>query len=45
VFGNPPDGWTISDAAIVVASGLYIAHRERVRRNQLPVVAKRSPFV
>jgi drug/metabolite transporter (DMT)-like permease len=32
VFGNLPDIWTIVGAAIIVASGLYTAHRERVRR-------------
>src|ERR1700733_1544942 len=32
VFGNRPDIWTIVGAAIIVASGLYTAHRERVRR-------------
>jgi drug/metabolite transporter (DMT)-like permease len=45
VFGNLPDGWTITGAAIIVGSGLYTAHRERVRRTQQPVVAKASPFV
>ncbi len=45
VFGNLPDGWAISGAAIIVASGLYTAHRERVRRTQQAVVAKASPFV
>ena len=33
VFGNLPDRWTLAGAAIIVASGLYTAHRERVRRN------------
>jgi drug/metabolite transporter (DMT)-like permease len=32
VFSNVPDTWTIAGAAIIVASGLYTAHRERVRR-------------
>ena len=32
VFGNVPDTWTITGASIIVASGLYTAHRERVRR-------------
>ncbi|HEY4042486.1 MAG TPA: DMT family transporter [Rhodopila sp.] len=34
VFGNLPDTWTITGAGIIVASGLYTAHRERVRRQQ-----------
>ena len=29
VFGDLPNRWTITGAAIVVASGLYILHRER----------------
>jgi drug/metabolite transporter (DMT)-like permease len=28
VFGDLPDGWTVFGAAIIVASGLYIVHRE-----------------
>ena len=35
VFGEVPDIWTITGAAFIVASGLYTAHRERVRRSQL----------
>lgn len=31
-FGEVPDGWTFAGAAIVVASGVYTAHRERMRR-------------
>jgi drug/metabolite transporter (DMT)-like permease len=31
VFGNAPDGWTLLGAAVIAASGLYTAHRERVR--------------
>ncbi len=30
VFGDVPDGWTLLGAAIVVGSGLYILHRERM---------------
>jgi drug/metabolite transporter (DMT)-like permease len=34
VFGDLPNRWTITGAAIVVASGLYILNRERqVRKN------------
>ena len=32
VFANVPDRWTLVGAGIIVASGLYTAHRERVRR-------------
>ncbi|TDR87188.1 DMT family transporter [Enterovirga rhinocerotis] len=31
VFGNLPDGWTGIGAAIIIASGVYTAHRERIR--------------
>lgn len=31
VFGDLPDEWTLVGAAIIIASGLYTAHRERVR--------------
>lgn len=30
VFGDLPDAWTLSGAAIVIASGIYLVHRERV---------------
>ncbi len=35
IFGEVPDAWTVVGAAFIVASGLYTAHRERVRRSQL----------
>jgi drug/metabolite transporter (DMT)-like permease len=31
VFGDVPDGYTLAGASIVIASGLYIFHRERIR--------------
>lgn len=44
VFGEIPDGWTTTGAVIIVASGLYTAHRERVRHSQLAALAaERSP--
>jgi drug/metabolite transporter (DMT)-like permease len=44
VFGEVPDVWTVTGAAFIVASGLYTAHRERVRRSQLlQVEAEPSP--
>jgi drug/metabolite transporter (DMT)-like permease len=43
IFGEVPDVWTVTGAAFIVASGLYTAHRERVRRSQLPVEAEPSP--
>lgn len=31
VFGDVPNEWTLIGAAVVIASGLYLLHRERVR--------------
>ena len=38
LFGELPDIWTITGATFIVASGLYTAHRERIRRSQLLVL-------
>ena len=43
VFGEVPDIWTVTGAAFIVASGLYTAHRERIRRSQLSAEAEPSP--
>ena len=44
VFGEVPSAWTVTGAAFIVASGLYTAHRERIRRSQLLAVeAKPAP--
>jgi drug/metabolite transporter (DMT)-like permease len=34
VFGTEPDRWTLAGAAVIIASGLYTAHRERVRARE-----------
>ena len=34
VFTAIPDGWTILGATIIIAAGLYTAHRERVRARE-----------
>ena len=34
LFGDVPDLWTWVGAAIITASGLYVLHRERVRRTR-----------
>jgi drug/metabolite transporter (DMT)-like permease len=34
VFGDVPNRWTLAGAGVVIASGLYLLHRERVRRSQ-----------
>ena len=44
IFGEVPDVWTVTGAGFIVASGLYTAHSERVRRSQLLAVeAEPSP--
>jgi drug/metabolite transporter (DMT)-like permease len=35
IFGEVPDVWTVAGTVFIVASGLYTAHRERIRRSQL----------
>jgi drug/metabolite transporter (DMT)-like permease len=40
IFAAIPDLWTYVGAAIIVASGLYTAHRERIKARQLAGVAK-----
>jgi len=35
VFGEVPGVWTVTGAVFIVASGLYTAHRERLRHSQL----------
>ncbi len=42
VFGEVPDVFTVTGAAFIVLSGLYTAHRERVRQSQLLAVAAES---
>jgi len=43
IFGEVPDVWTVVGAGFIVASGLYTAHRERVRHSQLIALAEPSP--
>jgi len=31
VFGDLPSSWTLTGAGVVVASGLYLLHRERIK--------------
>lgn len=44
MFGEIPDIWTAVGAAIIIASGLYTAHRERLRRTKM-VEAEPYPSV
>ena len=38
IFGDFPDPWTVVGALLIVASGLYIFHREhRVRKSNVPL--------
>jgi drug/metabolite transporter (DMT)-like permease len=37
IFNNLPDQWGMLGAGIIIASGLYTAHRERVRRRTDPI--------
>ncbi len=43
IFGDLPDQWTIIGASIIVASGLYIYHRELVKGQTDPKVKFKSP--
>lgn len=40
LFGALPDGWTWLGATIIIASGLYTAHRERIRAREAAAAAK-----
>jgi len=42
VFGDVPDAYTLIGAAIVIASGLYVFHRERVRGPRIAKGATRE---
>lgn len=35
LFGDVPDGWTLTGAVIIIAAGLYAWYRERVRAGDL----------
>lgn len=43
VFSEVPDAVTFAGAAIIIASGVYTAHRERVRRAQVTAPAEPYP--
>jgi drug/metabolite transporter (DMT)-like permease len=38
VFRTLPDAWTWAGAALIIASGLYTAHRERVRARERSIL-------
>ena len=37
IFGDIPDHWTLAGALVIIASGLYAWHRERVTRQQIAI--------
>lgn len=37
VFGDLPDAWTLVGASVVIASGIYLVHRERVVKGKTSV--------
>lgn len=39
VFGNVPDAWTLVGAAVIIGSGIYTAHRERVTSRERAAAA------
>jgi len=43
LFGEVPDAVTFAGTAIIIASGVYTAHRERVRRAQVTAPAEPYP--
>jgi drug/metabolite transporter (DMT)-like permease len=42
VFDAFPDAWTFAGAAVIVLSGLYTAHRERVRARERSIALRRA---
>jgi drug/metabolite transporter (DMT)-like permease len=38
VFGDLPDAWTLLGSAVIIASGIYLIHRERVTRSAIEPV-------
>jgi drug/metabolite transporter (DMT)-like permease len=45
VFGQVPDGWTLAGALVVIGSGLYLFHRERItaRAEALAMTSQAGP--
>lgn len=38
VFGDVPDVWTLAGSAVIIGSGIYLIHRERVTRTPIDPV-------
>lgn len=43
MFAEIPDRWTVLGACVIISSGLYIAHRERIRKAKLRQTSERYP--
>ncbi len=43
MFAEIPDRWTVLGACVIISSGLYIAHRERIRKAQMRDTLERAP--
>jgi len=44
VFGDVPDAWTLAGASVVIMSGIYLLHRERMTRGgDITAVAIKEP--
>ncbi len=43
IFGDLPDLWTLVGAAIIAGGGLYILHREQVRKKEAAAAAREEP--
>lgn len=41
-FGEMPDRWTFAGSAVVIASGLYLLHREQVRAREQRIAREKS---
>lgn len=39
IFGEFPDGWTLVGAGVLIVSGLYVFHREQMRKGDVTGVA------
>jgi len=38
VFGDVPEWWTIAGAVLIIGSGVYLIHRERVTKTPIEPV-------